>query len=92
MTSRGILLIYNGADDRLVYRTGWALFDKANPSRVLARSSAPIFQPKEDWEIHGQVPNVVFVEGLIREPNRWLLYYGAADKNVGVASARLEWI
>lgn len=91
MTSRGILLLYNGADNQLIYRTGWALFDKTNPSRVIARAMAPVFQPKEDWEIHGQVPNVVFVEGLIREPKRWLLYYGAGDRNVGVASTHFEW-
>ncbi|HEX6546655.1 MAG TPA: glycoside hydrolase family 130 protein [Bryobacteraceae bacterium] len=91
MTSRGILLIYNGGDDRLVYRTGWALFDKSNPAHVLARSNAPVFRPTRDWEINGQVPNVVFVEGLIQEPRRWLLYYGAGDKNVGVISTHLEW-
>ena len=30
---------------------------------------------------------VVFVEGLVRDGGRWLLYYGGADKNVGVATA-----
>jgi len=33
------------------------------------------------------VPNVVFVEGMVRQGGRWLLYYGAADKFVGVAEA-----
>jgi len=91
LTSHGILLIYNGADDRLIYRTGWALFDKTNPSRMIARAESPVFRPEEDWEIHGQVPNVVFVEGLIQESRRWLFYYGAGDKNVGVAAAHFEW-
>jgi len=35
----------------------------------------------------GQVPNVVFVEGLVRDGKRWLFYYGAADKYIGVAEA-----
>ncbi|MGC1976119.1 MAG: hypothetical protein WA671_05340 [Candidatus Sulfotelmatobacter sp.] len=35
----------------------------------------------------GQVPNVVFVEGMVRRGNRYLFYYGGADKNVGVAEA-----
>ena len=83
----GILLIYNGADDHLVYRTGWVLFDKNDPTRVLARAEQPIFEPREEWEKIGQVPNVVFVEGLIREPRRWLFYYGGADKYLGVAAA-----
>lgn len=88
ITRDGILLVYNGADDRLVYRTGWVLFDKNNPAKVLARAEAPIFQPDEPWEKAGQVPNVVFVEGLVRTGGRWLFYYGGADKYVGVAEAQ----
>ena len=77
MTPDGMLLIYNGADDRLVYRTGWALFDREDPTRLLARREQPLFEPTTDWEKVGQVPNVVFVEGLVVEPTRWLVYYGA---------------
>jgi predicted GH43/DUF377 family glycosyl hydrolase len=90
LTKAGILLIYNGADDRLVYRTGWALFDRADPTRVLARSDAPLFEPTTAWEKTGQVPNVVFAEGLVIEPRRWLVYYGAADTHIGVASVKLK--
>ena len=86
-TPEGILLVYNGADDNLVYRTGWALLDRTDPTRVLARSDTPIFVPERPWELVGQVPNVVFVEGLVREGPRWLFYYGAADARVGVAEA-----
>ena len=87
MLPSGIFLIYNGADDKLVYRTGWVLFDKNDPTKVLARAHEPIFAPMLDWEKIGQVPNVVFVEGLVREGQRWLFYYGGSDKYVGVASA-----
>jgi predicted GH43/DUF377 family glycosyl hydrolase len=87
MTPEGILLVYNGADDSLVYRTGWALFDRGDPTRVLARSEAPVFAPERGWETAGQVPNVVFVEGLVRDGRRWLFYYGGADKHIGVAEA-----
>jgi len=87
LTPQGIFLIYNGADDRQVYATGWVLFDKNDPTKVLARSEKPVFAPEKDWEKVGQVPNVVFVEGMVRDGNRWLFYYGGADKNVGVATA-----
>jgi len=90
MLREGIFLVYNGADDRLVYRTGWALFDRTDPTRVLARSDTPVFAPERDWERAGQVPNVVFVEGLVREGRRWLFYYGGADKHVGVAEAVID--
>jgi predicted GH43/DUF377 family glycosyl hydrolase len=87
LTPEGILLVYNGADDQLVYRTGWVLFDRADPTRVLARSDEPVFAPERGWERKGQVPNVVFVEGLVRDGRRWLFYYGGADKHVGVTEA-----
>ena len=83
----GIFLIYNGADDNSVCSTGWVLFDKKDPTKVIARAEKPIFSPGPEWEKVGQVPNVVFVEGLVREGRRWLFYYGGADKNVGVAVA-----
>ena len=76
----------NGAGDKLVYSTGWVLFDKNDPTKVLSRSQQPMFSPAPEWENVGQVPNVVFVEGLVREEKRWLFYYGA-DKNIGVAAA-----
>jgi predicted GH43/DUF377 family glycosyl hydrolase len=85
ITDDGILLTYNGADDNQVYKTGWALFDKNDPSKLLARADAPVFEPTLEWEKVGQVPNVVFVEGLVPLPGRWLYYYGGADKYVGVA-------
>ena len=87
ITPQGIFLVYNGADDNLVYSTGWVLFDKKDPTRVLARADKPAFWPEKEWEKVGQVPNVVFVEGMVRDGNRWLFYYGGADKYVGVATA-----
>jgi len=87
ITPKGILLVYNGADDKLVYSTGWVLFDKHDPTKILARAEQPVFMPTQEWEKVGQVPNVVFVEGLVRDKNRWLFYYGGADKHVGVVAA-----
>jgi predicted GH43/DUF377 family glycosyl hydrolase len=86
---KGIVLIYNGADDNLVYRTGVAIFDLKDPRRLISRSDAPVFAPDKEWEKVGQVPNVVFVEGMIRRGDRYLLYYGGADKYIGVAEASI---
>ena len=81
--SGGILLYYNAADDKLVYRTGFAMFDLHDPRKLLARSDKPFFAPEQDWEKVGQVPNVVFVESAIYRNQSWWFYYGAADKYVG---------
>jgi len=87
LTSEGIVLIYNGADDHLIYRTGIAIFDRHDPRKLIYRSDEPVFQPERDWEKSGQVPNVVFVEGVANRGGEWLFYYGGADKFVGVATA-----
>ena len=97
LTDQGIVLIYNAADDHLVYRTAVAVFDRHDPRKLLSRSDAPIFAPEKQWEKVGQVPNVTFVEamllvkgkseGMVRKKNRYLFYYGAADKFIGVAEA-----
>ena len=90
LTKNGIVLIYNGADDQLVYRTGIAVFDRRDPRKLLSRTDQPIFGPEKGWEKVGQVPNVVFVEGMARQGQRWLFYYGGADKYVGVAEAPVQ--
>jgi predicted GH43/DUF377 family glycosyl hydrolase len=86
LTPEGIVLIYNGAD--LVYRTGIAVLDRKDPSKLLYRSEQPFFAPQLEWEKVGQVPNVVFVEGMLKQPDRFLFYYGGADKYVGIAETR----
>src|SRR5579862_7381327 len=90
VTSKGIFLIYNGADDKLVYRTGVAMFDRNDPRRVISRTESAIFAPEKEWEKVGQVPNVVFVEGMVRKGSDYLFYYGGADANVGVAKAAVN--
>jgi predicted GH43/DUF377 family glycosyl hydrolase len=87
VTPAGIVLIYNGADDKLDYRTGVAIFDRNDPRKLLWRSDAPIFSSEKEWERVGQVPNVVFVEGMVQQKDRYLFYYGGADKYVDVAEA-----
>ncbi len=91
VTDEGILLVYNGANDYLVYSTGWALFDKNDPTKLIARAEMPMFGAEKRWERIGQVPNVVFVEGVVRDGDRLTFYYGAADTNIGAVVTTLRW-
>ena len=85
VTDAGILLLYNGADEKLVYGPGWALFDRRNPGRLLARSDSSFVAPRFEWEKSGTVPNVIFLEGAVAGSDHLHLigYYGAADKYIG---------
>ena len=90
LTDKGILLLYNGADDSLVYSTGWALFDKGDPTKLLARTEQPFLKPETEWQRQGQVPNVVFTEGMVQNGKQWWIYYGGADKYVGASRLRIS--
>lgn len=91
LTDKGILLLYNSAnsDDttrpKMSYSPGQVLFDAADPATVIARCTRPFLSPDQPGEEDGQVPNVVFIEGLVRHQGKWLLYYGMADSLIGVA-------
>jgi len=62
------------------------LFDKNDPTKVLARADEPLFAPQRQWQKLARSP----MSFLSRDSfgKRWLFYYGAADKYVGVVSAR----
>lgn len=85
ITDDGILLLYNSADEDLVYRTGQALFDINDPTRLLKRSTNYFLAPDTELEVGGQIPNVVFIEGLAELNDTWFLYYGMGDSGIGVA-------
>ncbi len=94
ITDDGILLIYNGRNfgeqrDTMIaegtYSAGQVLFDLKDPTKSLKRSDHAFFVPDRPYEITGQVNRVVFIEGLVRWKDRWLMYYGTADSRIAVA-------
>ncbi|PWT77474.1 MAG: glycosidase [Bacteroidetes bacterium] len=94
LTSNGVLLLYNSrtmsssADTSLQkgsYAPGQALFEKNNPSRMIARMNLYFMKPEKSYELSGQVNKVCFVEALAYFRNMWLLYYGTADSKIAVA-------
>lgn len=93
LTGKGIVFIYNSKnrnDPRLpkdAYAAGQALIDASDPGRVLARTDSYFIRPENVFETTGQVSNVVFVEGLVFFKDRYFLYYGAADTEIGVAAS-----
>ncbi len=89
-TSEGWLVIYHGVDDKLVYRAGAALLDYDNPLQIIARFPEPILEPERQFEKVGDVPNVVFPTGTAVFDDELLVYYGGADKAIGMATANLS--
>ncbi|MFW6189703.1 MAG: glycosidase [Planctomycetota bacterium] len=89
-TEAGWLVVYHGVDERYVYRVGAALLDPEDPLKVLARTDEFLMEPTEEWERTGVIPNVVFPTAAVVLGGELLVYYGAADRVVGLATADLD--
>lgn len=98
-TRRGWLHVYHGVATHFgsanIYQAGVVLLDPKDPAKVLGRSRGNILEPREPYELCGQVPNVVFpsgmtvdafdAEGFALPSSPVRIYYGAADTCVGLA-------
>lgn len=103
-TREGWLHIYHGVAGHFgssnIYQAGVMLLDLNDPSKVLARSWCNILEPRELYELAGQVPNVVFPSGIIVKEydaegfalpeSEVFVYYGAADTSVGLAITNIN--
>lgn len=97
-TRQGWLHVYHGVAGHFgssnIYQGGVMLLDLDDPSKVLGRCRCNILEPREAWELSGQVPNVTFPSGMIVEyfdeegfalmDSEVKIYYGAADTSVGL--------
>jgi predicted GH43/DUF377 family glycosyl hydrolase len=89
-TDRGWLFITHGVTMDYVYRAGAVLLDREDPRKVLGRLPYPILEPVEPWEREGDVPNVVFPEGVYERDGYLYIYYGAADKYIALARIGID--
>jgi predicted GH43/DUF377 family glycosyl hydrolase len=84
----GWLLLTHGVGPVRKYSIGAVLLDKANPSRVLARTHDPLVRA-EPAEREGYVPNVVYTCGAMRHGNRIILPYAVSDTFCNFATVEI---
>lgn len=91
-TEKGWLMLYHGVEygGQGYYRVGAMLLDLNNPLKVLARTPEPILEPEYDFEMNGIYNGCVFPTGNVLLDGTLYVYYGAADKYVGVATCKVE--
>lgn len=89
-TDAGWLTLYHAVGADRHYRLGAMLLDLDDPTKVVGRSCRWILQPEEWYEIEGFYRGCVFPCGKVVIGDTLYVYYGAADKYVGVATCRLE--
>ena len=84
----GWLLLTHGVGPVRRYSIGAVLLDKADPSKILARSSEPLVRP-EPSDREGYVPNVVYTCGGMRHNDRIILPYAISDTFCSVATMKI---
>lgn len=92
-TAQGWLFIYHGVTEThkgLVYSACAALLDLNDPSKEIARLPHALFSPEYEWELIGEVNNVVFPTGTALFGDTLFIYYGAADERIACASVSLS--
>ncbi|MDR3581733.1 MAG: hypothetical protein P4L67_00460 [Candidatus Pacebacteria bacterium] len=90
-TIYGWLLLYHGISKRTGhYNVRAALLAKSDPSKILYRTHDPLLEPMMPYEKDGVVPNVVFPCGAVVRAGKLFVYYGGADKFVGVATIDID--
>jgi beta-1,4-mannooligosaccharide/beta-1,4-mannosyl-N-acetylglucosamine phosphorylase len=103
-TRQGWLHLYHGVATHFqssnIYQAGVSLHPLNAPWETIARGRYNILEPREIYELTGQVPNVVFPsgaivmdsdsEGFARDNSEVYVYYGAADTCIGLAITTIK--
>ena len=88
---KGWLVLYHSVDASGVYHVGAMVLDLKDPRKVIARSPEPIMSPEAPYERKGLYPHgVVFPTGNVVVGGKLFVYYGCADKCIGVATADFD--
>ncbi len=85
----GWLLLTHGVGPVRRYSIGAVLLDKADPSKVLARSREPLVRP-EPTEREGYVPNVVYTCGALCHRDTIVLPYAVSDTFSNFATIKIS--
>ena len=89
-TPHGWLTLYHAVGPDKHYRLGALLLDLDDPTVVRHRTPHWIMQPEEDYETMGFYNGCVFPCGKVIRDGKLLVYYGAGDVHVGVASCEMD--
>ncbi len=85
----GWLLLTHGVGPVRRYSIGAILLDKADPSKVIARSREPLVRP-DPTEREGYVPNVVYTCGALCHRDMIVLPYAVSDTFSNFATIKIS--
>ncbi len=94
-TDKGWLEIYHTVSttcNGFIYRLKAMLLDLDDPSKIIGYTRDFLLWPEYEYENRGRVNNVVFAcNALLDDDGETIrVYYGAADTNIGLATANIN--
>lgn len=89
-TDKGLLVVYSSISEKPEWTISLMLLDKDDPTKIISKTDAPFLKPEEDYELSGDVNNVVFPCGAVIDNDRLYVYYGGADTVCAVASEDMD--
>ena len=92
-TKDGWLIIYHGVRTTAagsIYRLGLVMLDLEDPTKIIKRCDEWVFGPQELYERIGDVPDVTFPCGVVVKDGQLIMYYGAADTSMAIATAPMS--
>ncbi len=91
-TKDGWLVLYHGVENggQGYYRVGALLLDLEDPTKILGKTEDWIMEPEHDYEIEGFYKGCVFPTGNVIVDDTLYVYYGGADKYVGLATCSVK--
>ena len=85
----GWLVVTHGVGSVRNYCIGAALFDKKDPTKLLARMTQPLLRPSAE-ERYGYVPNVAYTCGAMVHGRTLIVPYAVADSITSFATVPLD--
>lgn len=95
-TDQGWLLIYSHIQEyfdpnKRLFGIEAALLDIDNPQRVISKTHGPLLVPETIYELHGQIPDIVFPSGALLDDKGYLdIYYGGSDTTCNRARVKVD--
>lgn len=93
-TDKGWLILFSYIENYLsppmTFGIEAALLQLDNPAEIIATTNQALMAPQEEYELYGQVSNIIFPSGALIVKNRLRLFYGAADSLCAMATVGLD--
>jgi len=71
------------------YAISEVLFSKKDPAKKADQLNDCIMKPQELYE-SGEFKNCIWMNSIIQHNGQWMMYYGAGDRNIGLATAYVK--